>query len=250
MKTILVVDDELPIRELITYNLEKEGFTVFAAENGTTALELSREKKPDLMILDLMLPDMSGLDICRIIKHDEQTSHIPIIMVTAKTEDSDIVTGLELGADDYVTKPFSPRVLIARVQSVLRRKTHVIEGSSASSGVLEPSTKENQLNMPTKKTFVSIKLHNVKIIPEKFEVFVDDEQIVFSATEFAILQFLVSHPGQVFTRQKIINEVKGDSYPVTDRAIDVQILSIRKKLGERCKIIETIRGIGYRVIEE
>lgn len=225
MKTILVVDDELPIRELITYNLEKEGFAVITAENGASALQLTREKKPDLIILDLMLPDMSGLDICRIIKHDEKTSYIPIIMATAKTEDSDIVSGLELGADDYVTKPFSPKVLIARVQSVLRRTERV---------------KKNN----------SIKLHNVKIIPDKFEVFVDDELVAFSATEFAILQFLILHPGQVFPRQKIINEIKGDSYPVTDRAIDVQILSIRKKLGERCKIIETIRGIGYRVIEE
>ena len=239
MKTILIVDDEFAILELITYNLEKAGFSVIRSENGATALQLARDSQPDLIILDLMLPDMSGLDICRIIKHDEKTSHIPIIMATAKTEDSDIVTGLELGATDYVTKPFSPRVLIARVQSVLRR-----------TDAFEPQPVIEQSNTLNKDTFSSIKLHNVKIIPAKFEVFVDDEHVAFSATEFAILQFLVSHPGQVFTRQRIINEVKGDSYPVTDRAIDVQILSIRKKLGERCKIIETIRGIGYRVIEE
>jgi two-component system phosphate regulon response regulator PhoB len=226
MKTILVVDDELPIRELITYNLEKAGYAVSTSENGVQALQFARVKLPDLIILDLMLPDMSGLDICRILKHDEKTATIPIIMATAKSEDTDIVTGLELGADDYITKPFSTKVLIARVQSILRRNTISVED------------------------FPTIHLHNLKIIPEKFEVFVNDSKIIFSATEFAILQFLASHPGQVFTRQTIINEIKGNSYPVTDRSIDVQILSIRKKLGQDCNIIETIRGIGYRIIEE
>jgi len=226
MKTILVVDDELPIRELISYNLEKAGYIVSTSENGVQALQFARQKLPDLIILDLMLPDMSGLDICRILKHDEKTTTIPIIMATAKSEDTDIVTGLELGADDYITKPFSTKVLIARVQSILRRNTNSV------------------------KNFPTIHLHNLKIIPEKFEVFVNDTKILFSATEFAILQFLASHPGQVFTRQTIINEIKGNSYPVTDRSIDVQILSIRKKLGQKCDIIETIRGIGYRIIEE
>lgn len=240
MKTILVVDDELPILELIRYNLEKVGYSVITSENGAKALQLARESHPDVMILDLMLPDMSGLDICRIIKHDEKTASIPIIMATAKTEDSDIVAGLELGADDYVTKPFSPKVLVARVQSVLRRAERDINSTS----------KNAARNAAIDDEFTIIQLHTLKIIPAKFEVFVDSQKINFSATEFAILQFLASNPGQVFTRQKIINQVKGDSYPVTDRAIDVQILSIRKKLGDKCKIIETIRGIGYRVIEE
>ncbi len=228
LQTILIVDDEQPIRELISYNLEKESFQCLSAENGTSALLLARSEKPNLIILDLMLPDMSGLDICRILKNDKETMNIPIIMATAKTEDTDIIKGLELGADDYVTKPFSPKVLIARVKSVLRRTTteNVIESTSI------------------------VRLHNLSINPEKFEVIVDGQQMSFSATEFSLLLFLVQNPGRVFTRQNIINAIKGSSYPVTERSIDVQILSIRKKLGAECDIIETVRGVGYRVIEE
>lgn len=229
---ILIVDDEEPIRELIKYNVEKQGYEALTAENGRQALELCRSKNPALIILDLMLPDMSGLDICRIIRSDSQIKDIPIIMVTAKTEDSDIVAGLELGADDYVTKPFSPKVLLARIQSVLRRKKN---------------SADTDLDR-------EIQIRSLVISPLKHKVLQDGKEIELSATEFSILEFLARHKGQVFSRQQIINAVKGSSYPVTDRSIDVQILGIRKKIGDRpespAPFIETLRGVGYRICEE
>ena len=224
---ILIVDDEEPIRELIKYNVEKQKYETFTAENGQQALELCRNKNPDLVILDLMLPD-----ICRIIRNDSSIKNIPIIMVTAKTEDSDIVTGLELGADDYVTKPFSPKVLLARIQSVLRRKGEAIRTNSDE----------------------DIKIRSLVISPLKHKVMQDGKEVELSATEFSILEFLARHKGQVFSRQQIINAVKGSSYPVTDRSIDVQILGIRKKIGDSPEssnpVIETLRGVGYRICEE
>ena len=229
--TILVVDDELPIIELIQYNLKKEGFDVLTAENGAQALGLARSETPDLIILDLMLPDMGGFDICRILRNDTSTARIPIIMATAKTSDSDIVSGLELGADDYITKPFSPKVLVARVKSVLRRFQEPQEpGASAA------------------RNDGIVFIHGLQIIPHKFEVSLNGCPIIFSATEFSILYHLARHPGQVFSRIQIINDIKGSSYPVTERSIDVQILSIRKKLAESAdspafaNMIETVRG--------
>ena len=238
--TILVVDDEIPIIELIKYNLQKEGFTVLTAENGTQALNLARTEKPDLMLLDLMLPDMGGFDICRILRNDTNTAHIPIIIATAKSADTDIVSGLELGADDYITKPFSPKVLVARVKTVLRRSQEQQARQTS------PQPKEDQ----------QISIHGLSIIPHKFETSFKGIPIVFSATEFSILHHLASHPGRVFSRIQIINDIKGSSYPVTERSIDVQILSIRKKLAEAAgnpdaaNMIETVRGVGYRFVEE
>ncbi|MCI7589436.1 MAG: response regulator transcription factor [Spirochaetia bacterium] len=233
---ILVVDDEMPIVELIKYNLQKEGFSVITADNGATALRYAREKNPDLIILDLMLPDMSGYEICKTIKDNPTTTDIPIIFVTAKDDDKDIVKGLELGAEDYVTKPFSPRVLLARVNRALKR-LH---------------------DLPPKEDSGSEKLviqsHDLKIDKEKFEVFYCGKPIIFSATEFAIIYHLAKNPGKVFPRKQIINDIKGKSYPATERSIDVQILSIRKKLTEinpsdGPNLIETVRGVGYRFIE-
>ena len=237
--TILVVDDEQPIIELIRYNLQKEGFDVLTAENGAKALELARAEKPDLIILDLMLPDMGGFDICRVLRNDDSTAHIPIIMATAKSSDTDIVSGLELGADDYVTKPFSPKVLVARVKSVLRRFQEQQDSSLSFS----------------QKNDGKVFIHGLQIIPHKFEVSFNGIPIIFSATEFSILHHLARHPGQVFSRIQIINDIKGSSYPVTERSIDVQILSIRKKLAEAAgapsaaNMIETVRGVGYRFVE-
>lgn len=237
--TILVVDDEQPIIELIRYNLQKEGFTVFAAENGERALELARTEKPNLIILDLMLPDMGGFDVCRILRNDTATAQIPIIMATAKSSDSDVVFGLELGADDYITKPFSPKVLVARVKRVLRRFQEQ-NGQGRASGQREAD---------------AVHIHGLQIIPQKFEVSYKGTSITFSATEFSILYHLARHPGQVFSRIQIINDIKGASYPVTERSIDVQILSIRKKLAEAAdspavaNMIETVRGVGYRFVE-
>ncbi len=225
---ILITDDEEPIRELIKYNVEKAGFETVCAENALQAVQLARTQSPSLILLDLMLPDMSGLDACRILKGDEATKSIPIIMVTAKTEEADIVTGLELGADDYVTKPFSPKILVARIQSVLRRaenrSTQVSKTETLKAGPL----------------VVDVLRHEISALGQKVE---------FTATEFAILEHLVRHAGQVFSRQQIINAIKGSDYPVTERAIDVQILSIRHKLSDAgCpELIETIRGVGYRM---
>ena len=233
---ILIVDDEAPIRELLKYNLEKEGFSTLQAENAAHAVGLSKLELPDLILLDLMLPDLSGLEVCKILKKDKLTEKIPIIMVTAKTEDEDVVAGLELGADDYITKPFSPKVLIARVNSVVRRS----------------KKSEDKIN---NQEFIYV--NKLKIDIKKHEISWDNTFIDFSATEFAIVEFLAKNVGQVFSRQQIINAVKGSDYPVTARAIDVQILGIRKKLEQFnatdfnvSDLICTIRGIGYRMQED
>ena len=222
---ILVVDDEQPIQELLQYNLEKEGFRVTVCGSGEDALKRVKTEKPELILLDLMLPGTGGLDVCRRLKETPSTADIPIIMLTAKTEDSDIVLGLELGAEDYVTKPFSPKVLMARVRTALRRKNR------------KPIQPEGD----------RISLHGIMIDPERHEIFSDSKPVDLSVTEFEILSHLVRNPGRVFSRTQIISAVKGESYPVTERSIDVQILSIRKKLGNKADYIETVRGIGYRM---
>lgn len=221
---ILAVDDEEDILNLIKYNLEREGFKVETAVNGEMAVRIARESVPDLILLDLMLPGMDGLDVCRILKNDKHTSKIPIVMLTARGEEGDIVTGLEIGADDYITKPFSPRVLIARIKTILRRD----------------SKKEDTAKNPV------IRIGEMEIDTTKYKVAVNGENVDLTATEFGILIYLVRKPGWVFTRSQIINSVKGDDYPVTDRSVDVQILNLRKKLGEIGNLIETVRGVGYR----
>jgi len=224
---ILVVDDEQDILELIRYNLSREGYQLDTVTTGEEALKIARDRHPDLIILDLMLPGIDGLDVCRLLKGETRTSGIPIIMLTAKGEDSDVVTGLELGAEDYMTKPFSPKVLIARVRNILRRKTRTAE--------------EKEVKM--------VVIEEMKIDPSKHKVTVGKEDIDLTATEFALLMFLAKRPGWVFTRSQIINGVKGDDYPVTDRSVDVQILNLRKKLGAMGEYIETVRGVGYRFKE-
>jgi two-component system alkaline phosphatase synthesis response regulator PhoP len=223
---ILVVDDEEDILELITYNLMKEGYHVITAASGETAISKAHKEKPDLILLDLMLPGVDGLDVYRELKKKEDTSQIPIIMVTAKTEDADIITGLELGSDDYVTKPFSPKVLLARIKAVLRRKKF-----------------EEVEETPI------LRIHELTINPARHEVLVNDEPKLLTASEFKILYFLARRPGWVFTRDQIISAIRGDDYPVTDRSVDVQIVGLRKKLGESGAYIQTVRGVGYRFKE-
>lgn len=220
---ILLVDDEEDILNLVKYNLEREGFKVETVTTGEAAVRAARENVPDLILLDLMLPGMDGFDVCRILKNDKNVMKTPIVMLTAKGEDSDIVAGLELGADDYITKPFSPRVLIARVKTVLRRDSKVKEGKSP-----------------------LIKVDEMEIDTVRHRVAINGETIDLTATEFDILVYLARRPGWVFTRSQIINGVKGDDYPVTDRSVDVQILNLRKKLGDAGANIETVRGVGYR----
>ena len=224
---IIVVDDEEDILELVRYNLAREGYDVTCAATGEEALEITKRDLPDLVVLDLMLPGIEGLEVCRAIKGDEKTSHIPIVMLTARGEEADIVAGLELGADDYITKPFSPRVLAARVKAVMRRK---------SKGAIDKTT--------------VIRVHDIVIDPGRHKVLVQEQPVKLSLTEFRILQKLASRPGWVFTRYQIVDAVHGDDYPVTDRSVDVQIVGLRKKLGSSGKYIETVRGVGYRFREQ
>ncbi len=223
---ILVVDDEEDLLELIRYNLGKEGYQVCCVSTGEMALREVRSQVPDLILLDLLLPAVDGLSVCKILKSDPETQQIPIVMVTAKTEEADIVAGLELGADDYVTKPFSPRVLLARVRAVLRRK-------------LARSLDDQS----------STKVHELVIHPGRHEVLLRGEPIDLTFTEFRLLQFLARKPGWTFSRSQIVDAVKGEDYPVTERSVDVQVAGLRKKLGKLGSYIETVRGVGYRFKE-
>ncbi len=223
---ILVVDDEEDILELVGYNLEKNGYEVTCVATGEAALESARGQPPDLVLLDLMLPGVDGLDVCKLLKRDPKTAHIPVVMLTAKGEEADIVAGLELGADDYVTKPFSPRVLLARIRAVLRKHTPSPDDDTA-----------------------TIRVHELVINPVRHEVTVANGPIELTNTEFRLLQFLARRPGWVFTRNQIIDAVRGEDYPVTDRSVDVQVVGLRKKLGKHGAYIETVRGVGYRFKE-
>jgi two-component system, OmpR family, alkaline phosphatase synthesis response regulator PhoP len=223
---ILAVDDEEDILELLRFNLTKERFAVACAASGEEALKTALAQRPDLILLDLLLPGMDGLEVARRLKSDPSTREIPVIMVTAKGEEADIVTGLEVGAEDYITKPFSRKVLIARVRAVLRRKA---AGPADDKEV--------------------VAVHDLVIHPGRREVLVKGKPVVLTFTEFGILNFLARRPGWVFTRSQIVDAVKGDEYFVTDRAVDVQIVGLRKKLGSAAKVIETVRGVGYRFKE-
>ena len=220
---ILIIEDEKDIGELLEYNLQKEGFDTILANNGESGLRVAKKEKPNLLILDLMLPGIDGLDVCRLIKSDNDIKNISIVMLTALGQEEDIVKGLESGADDYITKPFSFKVLIARIKSVLRR------------GQVEDLNSEQDLN-----------IMGVKITSRSREVSIKDSIIELTPTEFQILHLLASHPGWVFTRYQIINKIREDNYPVTDRSIDFQIVGLRKKMGELGSLIQTIRGVGYR----
>lgn len=225
--SIFVVEDEEDILELLKFNLSHEGFTIRTASSGEEAVKAIAGRPPDLVLLDLMLPGLNGLDVCRYLKKDPATAAIPIVMVTAKGEEADVVTGLELGADDYITKPFSMKVLIARVRTVLRRRR-------------EPPADEN----------TPIRIHDIEINPGRHEVRVKGKPVEMTFSEFRILHLLANRPGWVKTREQIVDAVRGEDYAVTDRAVDVQIVGIRKKLGTRAHYIETVRGVGYRFKEQ
>ena len=222
-ETILAVDDEEDILELIRFNLLREGFGILTTASGEAALKLVKSTAVDLIVLDLMLPGMDGLEVTRRVKADDGLRRVPIVILSAKGEEADIVAGLELGADDYVVKPFSPRVLLARVKAVLRRQT--VEAESP-----------EQL----------VRIHRLIIDPLRRHVRAGDRDVELTFTEFQLLYFLAKRPGWVFTRSRIVDAVKGDDYPVTDRSVDVQIVGLRKKLGVFARCIETVRGVGYR----
>jgi two-component system alkaline phosphatase synthesis response regulator PhoP len=225
-ENILVVEDEEDILELVRYNLNKDGYRVTGVLTGEEGLKAARFQPPDLIILDLMLPGMDGLTVCRELKQDARTRDLPIIILTAKGEEADIVAGLELGADDYVTKPFSPRVLLARLRAVLRRRR------------AEPAGERDVLE-----------IHQMVIHPGRHEVLVQGQPVDLTVTEFRLLSLLARRPGWVFTRSQIVQGVQGEDYAVTERAVDVQIVGLRKKLGPAGQYIETVRGVGYRLKE-
>ena len=222
---ILVVDDEQDLVKLIRYHLEKDGYRVLSAYNGEDALFLSRKERPELLILDLMLPGMDGLEVCKKLKADRDLTNTAIVMLTVKGEEADITTGLKLGADDYITKPFSPKELVARAQAVLRR-------TKSASAIQE-----------------YIKIDDLTIDLDKHEVIIKNEPVQLTLTEFKILYHLARKPGRVFTRDQLLDAVSGPETAVTDRTIDVHVASLRKKLKTFANRIATIRGIGYKFKE-
>lgn len=224
-KKVLVVDDERDLVELIGMNLQRNGYEVVSAHDGGTGLELARKQKPDIMILDVMMPGMSGRDVTMALKQDPDTASIPILMLTAKTEETDIIVGLSMGADDYVTKPFSMKVLMARVGAVLRRKASI-----------EPA--QSLLNAGP-----------VVIDQSKHEVTVQGRGINLTPTEFKLLTAIFSARGRVLSRDQLMDRAMGTDVFVTDRAIDVHITAVRKKLGDFAWMIHTVRGVGYRLLE-
>ena len=225
-KTVLTIDDEKDLIELVRYNLEKEGFRVRAALDGETGLAMALQEKPDLVLVDLMLPGMDGLEVCRRLRADSRTAAIPLIMLTAKADESDRVVGLELGADDYVTKPISPRELTARIRALLRR----------TAGYHEPP---------------ALLRHGDLVIDlERRQVTCGDRAIELTATEFRLLHFLASHPGRVYSRGELIDNVLGRDVEVLDRTVDVHILALRRKLGKDGALVDTVRGFGYRFQQE
>jgi two-component system phosphate regulon response regulator PhoB len=231
-RSVLIVEDEEDIRELVSYTLLKEGYQVTTVASGEEALVIATSQSPDLVLLDLMLPGVDGLTVCQRLRSHPATAGVGIIMLTAKGEESDVVTGLNVGANDYITKPFSRNVLIARVRAVLRNlppRTDA-EGSPEDSDAM-------------------IKVHNIVIHPGRHAVLVDGRQVDLSATEFRVLMVLARKPGWVFTREQILDAVHGDSYAITNRAVDVQILGLRRRLGTAGEYVETVRGVGYRIKE-
>lgn len=229
-KRILVVDDEKDIVETIAYNLRRNGYDALVAETGTDAINIATRETPDLIILDLMLPGMDGTEVARRLKGDSRTQGIPIIMLTAKAEETDVIVGLTLGADDYVTKPFSMKILLARLSTVLRRVEQAGGGATPDvAGML----KAGPLTIDT----------------SKHEVMVDDELVRLTLTEFRLLSALVSARGRVLTRDQLMDKAMGTDVFVTDRAIDVHITAIRKKLGDAQWLVHTVRGVGYRLQE-
>lgn len=222
MSKIFIIEDDPDILELVQYNLEKDGFTVETATNGESGLRDVAKSKPDLLILDLMLPGMDGLEVCRRLRRLPQTAVLPVIMLTAKGEESDVIVGLEIGADDYMVKPFSPKELIARVRAVLRRGSAVQTGTNV------------------------VRVGPLTIDSERHEVRVDNVLLPLTLAEFRLLSTLASRPGRVFTRDQLLEKITGGDVVVIDRNVDVHIRAIRKKLEGQADMIQTVRGVGYK----
>ncbi|AEC01651.1 response regulator transcription factor [Parasphaerochaeta coccoides] len=234
-KVVLIVEDETDIQELISYHLKQEGYSVLQALDGRQALEQIKVGTPNLVLLDLMLPELSGLEVLKTIRYSWGMTALPVLIASARTEESDIIMGLEIGADDYITKPFSPKVLIARVKAILRR-TQEQESRAAS-----PKKEDTDIIKTPGGLTMDISRYGCEYKGTKLNL---------TATEFAILHLLAGCVGRVFTRNQIISTIKGDDYPVTERSIDVQMASVRRKLGEGGAALKTVWGIGYKYQEE
>ena len=238
--SILVIEDDPDILELISFNLGREGWQVLRAESGEAGLQQLRNASVDLILLDIMLPNLDGIEILRRLKADPRTQAIPVIMATARGEDHDVVVGLELGADDYVVKPYSPRVLVARIKKCLRTHDQLNLGELVASTPGRRSPASDEI----------LELPPFHLDTGRHEVRAGDQALDLSATEFSLMELFLGNPGIVFSRTHIIEAVRGSDYPVTDRAVDVQILGLRKKLGSFGDHIETIRGVGYRLKDQ
>ena len=225
-KKILVVEDDRDISELITYNLEREGYDIACLYDGSQVVDFVKKRKPELIILDLMLPEVDGIEICRTLKSDAATKHIPIVMLTAKGEEADVVVGLQMGADDYIPKPFSPKVLAARIKAIIRRMADLTLSSAKADDVRN----FGDFNIDLLKHRISYKGRAVKL----------------TSIEFDIVEFLSRSPGRVWSREQILDNVWKEGKFIIDRAVDVHVRGLRKKLGAAQDYIETVRGVGYR----
>lgn len=224
---ILVVEDETDIRTVILHNLRKDGYSTAGAATGEEALAMAEERKPDMIVLDLMLPGMDGMAVCRKIRKNPGLKKTPVLMLTARGEEQDMVSGLEAGADDYVVKPFSNRVLLARIRSLLRR-----------SGLLSDDDEEEEKGLT---------VGEIHLVPERREATVEGEKVNLTAGEYKMLQIMMRRPGVVFSRNQLLDLVRGAMHAVTDRAVDAQVVGLRRKLGRAGARIETVRGVGYRI---
>ena len=225
-KKILVIEDDRDISELITYNLEREGYEIACLYDGSQAIEFVRKRKPELILLDLMLPEVDGIEICRTLKSDPNTKHIPIIMLTAKSEEADVVVGLQMGADDYIPKPFSPKVLVARIKAITRRMV------------------ESQLSSVSAENLRNFGDFSIELLKHKISYKV--QEVKLTSIEFDIVEFLSRSPGRVWTREQILDNVWKEGKFIIDRAVDVHVRGLRKKLGRAEDYVETVRGVGYR----
>jgi len=222
-KKILIVEDEEDIRELIHFHLYKNKYDIYEASNGEEAIEKAFLNQPDLILLDIMIPKVDGIEVCKRLKLDPKTSSIKIIFLSAKGEEEDIVKGLELGADDYITKPFSPKILMARIKTALKREQ--------------------------KETLATVSVQGISLDDKKKKVTIDGKEIIFTASEFQLLKYLISSPGHVFTREQIVNNIRGHNHAITGRSVDTQLVSLRRKMGDKGNLIESVWGVGYRFKE-
>ena len=228
-KKILVVEDDRDISELISYNLSREGYDIACLYDGSQAVDFVSKRKPDLIILDLMLPEMDGIEICRTLKGEAATKNIPIVMLTAKSEEADVVVGLQMGADDYIPKPFSPKVLVARIKAITRRTADL----QVTAGSHDDLRNFGDFKMDLLKHKISYKSREIKL----------------TSIEFDIIEFLSRSPGRVWSREQILDNVWKEGKFIIDRAVDVHVRGLRKKLGAAQDYIETVRGVGYRFKE-